>query len=191
MIRVFELFCNLNQVNKSDLQLFHDSIESINVAQLTCPVCGAIHSCASHGSYSRTLVTFHSGNILDYELVVPRVLCSSCNHSHALLPAHLIPHGSYSLFFILLVLRDKFLKRGTVEQICERYQISPSTLYGWVALFYLQKELWLGVLKSAATSSMVFWDSLQRENGFLLHFFRKTRSSFLQPLRITTPFNPP
>ena len=76
-------------------------------------------------------------------LRVLRVKCTSCGHTHALLPEMLIPYSSYSLRFILTVLENYFLHIHPVEVICETYQISHSTLYAFRSLFLSPKScLW-------------------------------------------------
>lgn len=191
MIRKFELFCNLNRINKSDLQLFTEATKSITISNLTCPTCGARHSCVSHGRYNRSLIAINAGRVAIHEIHVSRVICISCKHTHTILPAHLIPFGSYSLFFILAVLRDKFIGRYKVAQLCEHYQISPSTLYAWISLYKIQKELWLGVIKNLPMSSFSFLDILIQEENFLVSFFKMSSLSFLQPFPKATNSPPP
>lgn len=78
-------------------------------------------------------------------VTVQRYRCSSCVHTHALLPNPLVPYSAYSLRFILLVLRDCFLQSAYVQEICERAEISVSTLYRRKVLFLAHKALWLGI----------------------------------------------
>ena len=117
-----------------------------------------------------------------------RYLCSSCGHTHALLPSTLVPYSSYSLRFILTVLRAYFLGLKGVQQICDRAGISVSTLYRWKALFLSHKALWLGVLESLAVPHAVFLEGM---DGALLHGFYQTFGiTFLQRLRGGSP-DPP
>lgn len=184
MIRNFELFCNLNRIYKSDFSLFQDSIASLIPEKETCPFCGASHSCSLHGHYHRDLIVLKQGFPLVHSLQVPRLFCTSCGHTHAFLPACLIPHASYSLSFILHVLRLFFLRTDSAAALCLRLCISVSTLYTWIHLFYQQKELWLGVLKNNVTPSLHFLSILADSDCFLQHFFHKAAVSFLQSFRI-------
>lgn len=118
-------------------------------------------------------------------MTVRRFRCSSCGHTHALLPSALVPYSSYSLRFILLVLRKHFLGRACVQSICEHAEISVSTFYRWKTLFLRHKALWLGVLADMAASPATFLSDM---DGCLLQaFFQKFHLSFLQRLRGTSP----
>lgn len=187
MIRNFQLFCNLNRIKRSDFFLLADSLASINPLRLTCPLCQATHSCSLHAHYFRDFICFENNTVQLHSVRIPRVICSSCNHTHAVLPACLIPHASYSLFFILAVLRSYFLRRYTITSLCQRFSISCSTLYAWIDLFSLHKELWLGVLEHAACSASDFLSSLLDCSGFLQSFFLHFRFSFLQQHPGTAP----
>lgn len=180
MIRNFELFCNLNRIKHSDFSLLQRALHSLDPANCVCPACGAAHSCTLHSHYHRDFICIDHSNTVCHSVSIPRLICSSCNHTHAFLPASLIPHASFSLFFILTVLRSYFLRNNTVAHICEHFSIATSTLYQWLHLFSLQKELWLGILKNAAASSDGFLDLLFNQEHFLTSFFHKFRFSFLQ-----------
>lgn len=188
MIRPFTIFCKLNQISLSDRQWFEKEAGSLNHTDGTCPVCHA-HACMSpFAPYTRYLVEWKKGKPFSQEVTVQRFQCSSCDHTHALLPSALVPYSSYSLRFILLVLRDYFLGRACIQQICDKAGIAVSTLYRWKALFFQHKALWLGALESLEASQTAF---LEEMDGFLLQGFHKAfRFSFLQGLRGTSP-DPP
>lgn len=185
MIRNFELFCNLKFIKKSDSELFTESVSSMKPQEQSCPFCGARHCCFLHAVYERDLIILKHGIPVVLNLTVLRLICSSCHHTHAFLPAYLIPYGSYSLFFILKVLRLYFLHSLTIRQLCERFSIAVSTLYAWIRLFQQQKILWLGILKHASTSPFDFLSLLFDSDSFLEDFFHLAKVSFLQPFRIT------
>lgn len=180
MIRNFQLFCNLNRIHRSDFSILTDSLSAINFPSLICPVCQATHSCSPHAHYFRDFICFEDNTVKIHCVRIPRVFCSSCNHTHAVLPACLIPHASYSLFFILTVLRSYFLRCTTTASLCQRFSISPSTLYAWIDLFSLHKELWLGVLEHAARSASDFLAFLLDSPEFLQSFFLRFQVSFMQ-----------
>ncbi len=192
MIRPFTIFCKLNQIPFSDRQWFKQEAESLNHTDGVCPVCHAKACLSAFASYTRYLVEWEDGLVVIHEVIVQRYQCSSCGHTHALLSSALVPYSSYSLRFILVVLRDYFLGRTCVEKLCSRAGIAVSTLYRWKALFLAHKALWLGVLEDMRTSAKTF---LKNMDGVLLQgFFRKFLVSFLQRLRGTSlypPFGPP
>ena len=188
MIRPFTVFCKLNQLSFSDRQWFEQEAESLSHTDGICSVCHAKACLSPFASYTRYLVQWKDGLPVTHDVTVQRYQCSSCGHTHALLPSLLVPYSSYSLRFILLVLRDYFLHRACVQKICERAGISVSTLYRWKALFLVHKALWLGILEDLDASAEAFLDGM---DGTLLQgFCRKFLVSFLQHLRGTFP-DPP
>lgn len=154
----------------------------------TCPVCGRTGDCTSFASYDRYIVDFIGGKPSEAVVTVHRVKCS-CGCSHAILPDPVIPYKTYSLFFILRVLFVYFRHMLSVPKICERFCISPSTLYRWLTLFREHRQLWLGVLNSLEQSCLDFLKSLvftSPYSDFSRSFFLKTRLSFLQSHRDPT-----
>ena len=130
------------------------------------------------GHYERYLVSWGDGSVISQAITVERYQCASCGHTHAVLPSCLIPYKSYSLRFILIVLRSYFLRVCPVEQLCERYGISISTLYRWLKLFKRHKSLFLGVLEDARMGSLSFLDGLS--GASLKDFYGSFRFSFLE-----------
>lgn len=191
MIRKFSLLCKLNFINNSDLSIFHSIYDNLSLSKEVCSHCNARHSCSIHDTYERNLIVISDRTIRCHTVNITRVICSSCGHTHAILPDILIPYGSYSLFFILKILRLYFLHTSNVSSLCEHFQISISTLYNWVHLFNQQKELWLGVLLHASTTSLSFLDDLLTDSYFPENFFRAFHFSFLQSHLITTRFRYP
>ena len=113
-------------------------------------------------------------------ITVARYICDLCGHTHALLPSCIIPYRSYSLRFLLTVLRAYFIRTCPVEQICSRYGITVSTLYRFVQLFREQKALWLGVLEDAAVDGVNFIDLM--DGTFVRDFFSAFCFSFAGPI---------
>ncbi len=110
MIRIFNLFCKLNEIKISDQQWFDQALRSLCLPDRPCPRCGSKGNLIPHDSYSRYIVTLSVGKAAVAILHVPRVKCTSCGHTHGLLPEMLIPYSSYSLRFVLTVLKDYFLR---------------------------------------------------------------------------------
>jgi len=168
------------------------SKEKLPTLAFPCPFCGAKHPHWSEfASYERYLVSFEKGLPVTYRIVVSRIICSSCGHTHAILPEIIIPYGSYSLIFILTVLRDYYLSHMTVHALCDKYLIATSTLYAWKRLFLIHKKLWLGILENAATKPLTFLSSLPSltTSDNLTIFFQHHAQSFLQGVSKTAPFS--
>lgn len=183
MIRKNVLFCKLNQIKFSSFELFQSFMSTFSPHAEECPICHSKGNCYVHGYYSRNLIDFVHGRTRYSTVKVLRVICTSCGHTHAVLPDLIIPYSTYGLTFILHVLNDYFLRKLSLEKICEKYAISPPMLYRWKSLFLFHKDLWLGVLESMHSSPSVFIEhlcSMGSVSVFLFNFFLLTGFSFLQ-----------
>lgn len=197
MIRAFTIFCKLNFIVLSAQEIFTEAMRDFSKEKLPklafpCPACGAKHPRWSEfASYDRDLISFEKGLPVTYRITISRISCSSCNHTHAILPEIIIPHGSYSLIFILTVLRDYYLSQTTIQALCHKYMIAASTLYAWNRLFKFHKKLWLGILADAATKPLAFLSSLPSPatSNDLAVFFQNHAQSFLQGMTKTAHFS--
>ena len=148
-----------------------------------CPVCGAKGCMDPFSHYERYLVSWEDGRAVSRIITVERHRCASCGHTHAIHPSCLIPYKSYSLRFILIVLRSYFLHVCPVEKLCEGYGISISTLYRWCGLFKRQKAMILGALEDAVRRNPSFLECLS--GSMLRDFYQSFRFSFLEGFRCT------
>ncbi len=197
MIRAFTIFCKLNFIKLTALEMFTEAMwefskDKLPTLVLPCPYCGAKHPQWSYfASYERDLISIEKGLPITYRITVSRIICSSCCHTHAVLPEIIIPYGSYSLIFILSVLRDYYLSNMTVQELCDKYMIASSTLYAWKRLFQIHKKLWLGILEDAVTKPLTFLSSLPSPttSDNLAVFFQSFARSFLQGVNKTTHFS--
>lgn len=185
MIRVFNAFGKSFLSCNSDLKRFNAKYDNLNIKSLTCPLCRAKSSCTFFSAYSRNMITFENGLNTCHTVSITRVICNSCNHTHAILPDHLIPFGSYTLSFVLKVLRAYFLGTKTIISLCDFFQISISTLYEWIRLFNEQKHIWLGVLNDAATSELRFIADIFCCSMVVSSFYQITKTSFMQNFKTT------
>lgn len=187
MIRKNSLFCKIIRIKKTSMQLFNEYMLSYSWENETCPWCGSKGNSVSHGSYIRSMTDFVHGRTVYGEIVVLRLCCTSCGHTHAILPDVIIPYSVYGLFFILRVLAEYFFHLHTVEKLCARFGISVSMLYRWRRLFLSQKREWLGMLVSTETPPSVFIKGLclltQYSPSFACQFVLLSARSFLQSHR--------
>jgi len=190
MIRVFNAFGKSFFTCDSDLVIFNKFMDTFQVDKATCPHCGAKYNCTLFSCYSRNMITFENGINTCHNIFITRVICNSCSSTHAILPDNLIPYGSYTLSFILTTLRAYFLGTKTVAYLCDYFQISISTLYAWIHLFYEQKLLWLGVLNNATTSVIKFIDDISTLKISLNLFFKTIKVSFLEHFKTTQSNSP-
>ena len=188
MIRLKSIFCKIAKNKKSAVTLIEESLASAKLSDEVCPNCGCCGKCKNYGHYTRNIVDYMHGKVVTETVEIPRVICTSCSdrhhkHTHALLPDVIIPYGEYSLIFILYVLL-LYYSRKKIEDICERFGISPTQLYRWKKLFEKHKEEWLGALSSSEKSNSAWAKQLLRLDSysaeFSFRFLRLTTRSFLQ-----------
>ena len=184
MIRLFHPLFKLWRKKISDINWFNQEVSGINPATLTCPYCGAEGTCIScHHPYHRYLVYLGPDNRPVSAVVkVPRVECTSCGHTHALLPCPVIPFGSYSLPFIFRILFLYFTHSMTIEELCARGGFSHSTLYKWKQCFLSHKKMYLGLLLDMERTPADFIQSLSVTDAGCFH--TRFGFSFLQKNRM-------
>lgn len=98
MIRAYSLFFKLIRTKISSQAIFSSFMENFNPALEVCPHCGSKGNCHPFAYYDRHLVDFVHGHVCDSSIHILRVQCSSCHHTHAILPDIIVPYASYSLF---------------------------------------------------------------------------------------------
>lgn len=185
MIRLFSVLCKLNDIKLSDKKWFENASGTPLDPGQSCPYCSARGCLRLFGHYDRYLVEWDGQTQRSNTVAVPRYICDSCRHTHAILPSCVIPYKSYSLRFVLIVLRAYFIRSVSVERVCDHYGISISMLYRWLHLFRQQKELWLGVLENMSVPTVPFIDSM---DGVLLKdFFLAFHFSYLEALHGADP----
>ena len=190
MIRKNLIDCKLIKVKKSGKVLFEEYMVSFCPEKESCPYCGAKGDCCVFAYYHRYLIDFVDGHPVASRLRILRVVCS-CGATHAILFDPIIPYEQFSLFFILRVLAEHFLRTKTVERICEVYGISISTFHRWKKLYESHRREWQGTLASIETSlrdSILMLIRIQPHCDFAISFFRQTVMSFLQSHKNPAPY---
>jgi len=161
-------------------------MESLNIDALVCPCCGAKHSLTIFASYNRHLVTYNEGISINNNISISRYICSSCGHTHAILPSVIIPYMSFSFNFTISIIYDYLVHTfPSVEVMCEHYHIAISTFYRIFKKFKNHKKLWLGLMDDYLTSNLLFIDKLLKNSfseleKFISDFFLRISLSFLQ-----------
>lgn len=186
MIRKNVLFCKLFRIKNSSKYLFDSFMASFRPELQTCPSCGSSGNCRIHAYYGRRLTDLVHNTPTASSITVLRLVCSSCGHTHAVLPDLIIPYLSYSLLFILRVLAEAFLCRSSLEHLCERFHITQNQFYHWKHLWDQHKREWLGILEDSEISSAAFLARITVRtaySSFSRAFTAKTSVSFLQSHR--------
>jgi len=183
MIRLFTSLCKTFLKELSGRQIFQEATDRFIPFREPCPNCGAAGKLSGHSNYSRYLISYEEGQIIDTIVSIERVLCSSCETTHALLPDIIIPYCRYSLLFVFTVLIAYFERAMTVVKICEQFDIAVSTIYEWKKRIALHKDLMLGLLISRKRREHSFILGLMDSNNLsdiLSRFFQKYGFSFMQ-----------
>lgn len=179
MIRDKSILLKLNSETSDETFLFH-ALKSFRPSRMRCPTCGALGGHRRRGSYKRWMISVVDGNRCERQIRIPLYQCPSCGHSHALIPDILIPFASYSLRFILIVLRSYLERSCTVRVLCARWQISASTLYNWIHLFSHHFSAWRGILYRIRRVELRALDDVENTTAFPSAFFQRFGFSFLQ-----------
>lgn len=180
MIIKKSVLAKLHSINCSDMELFTDTIKRFNPHKCCCPICGAKRQCKRIGSYPRMMITIKEGKRCFSVIRITRVRCLSCQHTHAILPDILVPFGSYTITFILSVLKAYLLHESTVAEICAHYQIAVSTLYSWIHLFTSRYNSWVPILQRIREISSHAIDHIMSVEAFPSVFFKRFHFHFLQ-----------
>lgn len=116
-----------------------------------CPFCNTSDFIVSNGYYNRHYVTYQSQTVVDNIIPIHCVHCTSCNHSHAILPVTLIPYSSYSPVFLLSVIHDYCSKTfHNNDDLTSHYDISIKTLTKIIKTFWRDYVFLQALLRKSA-----------------------------------------
>lgn len=188
MIRLFSILCkSFKQISfKNEINIFDEYMKNLSKDGLICPFCGAKHTLSPFASYKRHLVTYDDNEVHDNIITISRYICSSCGHTHAILPSVIVPYLSFSFKFTVSVIYDYLVhKFNSVEAMCEHYGIAISTFYRILSKFKEHKQLWLGLLEDKLISSLNFVQHIINSTfieieTFIINFFSRNGLSFFQ-----------
>ena len=161
-------------------------MKAIIIDNLVCPFCGAKHALSPFAYYKRHLVTYDNNKVHNNILTISRYICSSCRHTHAILPSVIVPYMSFSFKFIVSIIHDYLIcKFNSVQAMCEHYCIAISTFYRILRKFKKHKKLWLGLLEDKLTSNLNFAQTILNNTfneleDFSIKFFKQNGWSFFQ-----------
>ena len=131
----------LHLMKHSDLELYAYYLLSLDLSDLT-----------RAGTYTRNIVSFESGTLYIFSVKILRVRRQGdmSHRTFSLRPDLLFPHSPYSIKFILSVIYHyHFTRNCCIPDFINRWQISRSTLYSWLALFKSMASKWFAALSYA------------------------------------------
>lgn len=171
------------------MELYLNATKDIKVSKIKCPCCKASGQCEYISPYKRMMISAVDDTPKIQCLSIKRVRCTSCGHTHAILPDILIPYGSYSIRFILIVLTKYLARKISVAEFCDRWHIAVSTLYTWIHLFIDHYSSFVSALDRISSISAKVIASVEDHDGFIKAFYERFRFHFMQ--RKTTSYSPP
>lgn len=102
-----------------------------------CPRCGAKGRFTRHATYNRYLVTLINHCLCEIKLTILRVKCGSCDATHAIIPADIVPYKLLSLSAIEFLFSEVYLKGKTIISACESHKISYQLFYQYYSYIHL------------------------------------------------------
>lgn len=103
-----------------------------NIFKYACPNCRAKHSLSRHAKYKRYIVFLYMGKMNTKKLVILRLICSSCNKTHAILPNDIVPYCVYTYSCMITVMFEHFVKDKSILCVSDEYQISFELIYYFI-----------------------------------------------------------
>lgn len=94
------IILNSQKYNTNFKKILENYKSLTNLPYMECPNC-KFTNLIRWGSYTRNINYIHN-NIVMYEtIVIKRVKCKCCNHTHALIPSFIVPYKTNALDIIL------------------------------------------------------------------------------------------
>lgn len=140
MIKCFNK--KINNFNENNLKNFssYDErcayIQSLmsdlsDVSIHTCPCCGAKDKFVKYGTYRRNFSCIIGDTIENYFICVQRVICKSCNHTHALLPNFIVPYKIMALSSIATIVHRA--TTSSAYKLANTINLSFQSIYAFIS----------------------------------------------------------
>ena len=133
----------INSFNENNLKSFssysekNSYIQSLmpditDIDRNICPYCHAKGKLIKYGTYERNLSVLVDNEVENYRISIQRVICTSCNHTHALLPNFIVPYKIMTIFSI-----SQIAKRASISsayKLAETINLSVQMIYSYIAI---------------------------------------------------------
>ncbi len=188
MVRTFTVLYRLNARMLPNLKSLIEELKMrFNPDKARCAECGTVGHWERHARYRRAPVSYEDGKVVENSIWIDRCRCASCAATHAVIPDALVPLKSYSLLFILIVLRASLLWRWTIARLCHHFGIAVATYYAWKKRYLSHKKLDIGALEpylAENDENMIDPQSIFSRDWLYL-FFERFGFSFLEYSKTT------
>lgn len=169
------------------------------------PKCGAKAKFHRHGTYQR-FITYLSitGDIVFETLEILRLKCQSCNSTHSILPADIIPFQVYSLPVVLFLCEQILINKASLRHTVSKTNCTIQTIYQKLNLlkrslalieFYLRQiSLYTTTASISLTQALTFLllPNMKFSSYFHCHghpIFLNRRNTISYPLYFATAFS--
>lgn len=122
--------CSSYQERNSYIQSIIPTIDDIH--ENICPCCQAKNKLIKYGRYERNISVLIDNTMENYKVYIPRVFCTSCNHTHALLPNFIVPYKIMTIYSIAQI-----VQRATAEsayKLAKVIDVSIQMIYTYIAI---------------------------------------------------------
>ena len=133
----------INNFNENNLKSFSSYQEKNSYIQAlmpditdidrnVCPCCHAKNKLIKYGTYERNLSILLDNEVENYRIYIQRVICTSCNHTHALLPNFIVPYKIMAIFSIAQIVKRATI--SSVYKLAETINLSVKIIYTYIAI---------------------------------------------------------
>jgi hypothetical protein len=182
-----------------------------------CPKCGARHSLTRHCTYDRNVCYIEGISIAisEKKLTILRLLCTSCNSTHAILPNDIIPYKTFTESTINYILHRYFVFEEPISNVSKElnlsYQFVRSLIYKALMfvrfIFVFLRILGIELISLDSPSSVfkAIYSHFKDTKTLSIEYFQNQQWPFLMtkffnkkfnedlsiPIYIKLHFNPP
>ena len=133
----------INSFNEKNLKSFssyserNSYIQSLmpditDIDKNSCPCCHAKNKLIKYGTYERNISILVDNEVENYRISIQRVICTSCNHTHALLPSFIVPYKIMALFSIAEIVQKASI--SSAYKLAETINLSVQMIYIYMAI---------------------------------------------------------
>ena len=188
---------NLENIQEDDLR--SDYVQSCmptesDVHDCKCPNCGCKDNYKYYCTYRRNITFVINNEVINFRVIVTRIICNSRDTTHALLPYFIVPYKVYSFDAICSIVNDA--ANSSALKVAEKLSISYQLIYNFISVFFLfyknasilnNKNKYLSKLNKI--SYLKIFSSLCLDNDFRFHHLIFFKWVFLMSKFQNTNYN--
>lgn len=149
----------INQKFSKTLKLYNNGVTNYIIK---CPCCDST-DLISHGYYERNVIFEDDNQLISKRIIIKRVKCKNCRHTHALLPMDIIPYKQVTFSIIITCIYDEDYFNSTFFS----YEVRQK----WIK----QYKYFLPYIRTILNQTdKIFWNIKNDFNKFYHQFYIKT-----------------